>query len=122
MGLSEHEQQLLDDMERRLYQSESDVMQTGSGAPRRVNLRSVVLGIVLGIVGVGVMIVGVAASQLWVGLIGFAMMLGGAVLAFTRSEVVEPDGEGQTKGGQRAARESFSDRMERRWDDRMDGR
>ena len=119
MGLSEREQQLLDDMERQLYQSEADVMQAGSGQRRRLNLRSVVLGLLVGIVGVGVMIGGVAAQQLWLGLIGFALMLGGAVLAFTRREDELDDFE---EGGRSAAsRESFSERMERRWDQRMEG-
>ncbi|CAG7596975.1 DUF3040 domain-containing protein [Leucobacter soli] len=123
MGLSEREQQLLDDMERRLYQSEADVMQAGSGTPRRLNLRSLVLGILLGLVGVGVMIGGVAAQQLWLGLIGFAVMLGGAVLAFSKREdpLATESGAESADGGGRP-RESFSDRMERRWDERMDGR
>lgn len=124
MGLSEREQQLLDEMERRLYQSEADVMQAGSGSVRRLNLRSVVLGILLGVVGVGVLIGGVAAQQLWLGLIGFATMLGGAVLAFTRSEDDEPVAAGTQPKRRAADRESFSERMERRWDQRMeeDGR
>jgi len=122
MGLSEREQQLLDDMERRLYQSEADVVQSRPGGPRRVNLRSLVLGILLGLVGVAVMIVGVAAQQLWLGLIGFAVMLGGAALAFMRGDSAGEDpahAEGQ--GGREAARESFSERLGRRWDQRMDG-
>lgn len=118
MGLSEREQQLLDDMERRLYQSEADVMQTASGEKRRLNLRSVVLGILLGIVGVAVLILGVATQQLWLGLIGFAAMLGGAVLASTRGKA-EP-GEILTERRARS-QESFGDRMSRRWDERLDG-
>lgn len=124
MGLSEREQQLLDDMERRLYQSEADVMKAGSATPRRLNLRSLVLGILVGLVGIGVMIGGVAAQQLWLGLIGFAAMLGGTVLAFMRGE---EDASAGAVGDQTAkppaakSGESFSDRMERRWDQRMEG-
>ncbi|MBN9613269.1 MAG: DUF3040 domain-containing protein [Actinobacteria bacterium] len=119
MGLSEREQQLLYDMERRLYQSEADVMQAGSGQRRRLNLRSVVLGLLVGVVGIGVMIGGVAAQQLWLGLIGFALMLGGAVLAFTRRE--EDLGDFDESGQSASAHESFSERMERRGDQRMEG-
>ncbi|XPP25423.1 MAG: DUF3040 domain-containing protein [Leucobacter sp.] len=118
MGLSEREQQLLDDMERRLYQSEADVMQTASGAKRRPNLRAVVLGILLGLLGVGVLIAGVAAQQLWLGLIGFAAMLGGAVLASTKGKV--ESGEIPTEARARQ-QESFGDRMNRRWNERLDG-
>lgn len=123
MGLSEREQQLLDEMERGLYQSEADVVQARTGSPRRLSLRSLVLGILLGLVGVGVLIGGVASQQLWLGLIGFALMLGGAVLAFSRTE--SDDGAfGASDDPQKrrsADRESLSERMERRWDERMEG-
>ncbi|MBL5975153.1 MAG: DUF3040 domain-containing protein [Candidatus Leucobacter sulfamidivorax] len=125
MGLSEREQQLLDEMERRLYQSEADVMQTPSGSRKRLNLRSVVLGIVLGVVGLGVLIGGVAAQQLWLGLIGFAIMLGGALLAFTRRGGDAVDAGAASSRGDRGRgthpQESFGDRMSRRWDERMEG-
>ncbi|MCB1273712.1 MAG: DUF3040 domain-containing protein [Leucobacter sp.] len=123
MGLSEREQQLLDDMERRLYQSEADVMQAGSATPKSFNMRSLALGILLALIGIGVMVGGVAAQQLWLGLIGFAAMLGGVVLAFRRSE--DPADPGATAGKTKTARSksgaSFSDRMEERWNQRMEG-
>lgn len=121
MALTEREQQLLDDMERRLYQSEADVMHTPEASGRRVNLRSLVLGILGVLIGVGVLVGGVAAQQLWLGLIGFAVMLGGTVLAFTRSEAQPQAGPAKRESGNRVARESFSDRMNRRWDERMEG-
>lgn len=124
MGLSEREQQLLDDMERRLYQSEADVMQARPASARRLNLRSLVLGILLGIAGIGVLVGGVAAQQLWLGLIGFALMLGAAFLAFSRSEADDLVAEADAPKRRASDRESLSDRMERRWDQRMeeDGR
>lgn len=127
MALSEHEQRLLDEMERSFYQSEADVMQTVPGARRRVNYRSLVLGIIVAIVGIGVLVGGVAAQQLWLGLIGFAVMLGGVMLMFARGSDVDPGVEailGDADGGsgaRSATRESFSERMERRWDERMEG-
>lgn len=128
MALSEHEQRLLDEMERVFYQSEADVMQTPRASRRRVNYRSLVLGIIVVLVGVGVLIGGVAAQQLWLGLIGFAVMLGGVMLMFARgsepSLESELSGESKRSGGgaqQRVAGESFSERMERRWDERMGG-
>lgn len=122
MGLSEHEQQLLDDMERRLYQSEADVMHApAAGSARRLNLRSLVLGIVVMLIGVGAMIGGVAAQQLWLGLLGFAAMLGGAVLAFARSEGASSSDGGASGSAQQRDAESLGDRLGRRWDQRMDG-
>lgn len=119
MGLSEREQQLLDEMERSFYRSEADVVQTSAGAPRRFNMRSLVLGILLLIAGVGLLIAGVAIQQLWLGLIGFAAMVGGVVLSFAKSDTAESGPV--PPGGAAAPRESLADRMERRWDQRMDG-
>ena len=48
MGLSEHEQRLLDEMERNLYKHEADIVDT-SGGPRTVDYTKVAFG-VLGIV------------------------------------------------------------------------
>lgn len=123
MALSEHEQRLLDEMERGFYQSEADVMQTGSVRRRRVSYRSLVLGIVVVLVGIGVLIGGVAAQLLWLGLIGFAVMVGGVTLMMSKgSESVTVEdvlSGGSTSRG--ASRESLSERAERRWDERMEG-
>lgn len=122
MALSEHEQRLLDEMERGFYRSEADVLQTASTTQRRVNYRSLVLGIIVAIVGIGVLIGGVAAQLLWLGLIGFAIMLGGVMLMLARGKETEsfPDQEPPSSSS-RGSRESFSERMERRWDERMEG-
>lgn len=123
MALSEREQRLLDEMERGFYQSEADVVQTGAAGRRTVNYRSLVLGVVVLLVGIGVLIGGVMAQQLWLGLIGFAAMLGGVLLMLARgssaTDASQQDSAGSSK--KKAARESFSERMERRWDERMEG-
>lgn len=121
MALSEHEQRLLDEMERRLYQSEADLLPAGTGVRRRLNYRSLVLGILLALVGVGVMVGGVAAQQLWLGLIGFAAMLGGVLLMFSKGSEVDTVAEQDSGRQSKAQKESFSERMERRWDERMEG-
>ncbi len=121
MALSEREQQLLDDMERRLYQSEADVMQTAH-ASSRLNLRSLVLGILVVLAGIGALIAGAAFQMFWLGLVGFAIMLAGSLLAFSKREGdldASTGGSGTTKA--RESRESLSDRMNRRWEERMDG-
>lgn len=121
MALSEHEQRLLDEMERGFYRSEADVMQTASGHRNRTNYKSLVLGIIVCIAGIAVLIGGVAAQQLWLGLIGFAVMLGGVLLVFARGSEEQLAPEGVASPKQREARESLSERMERRWDERMEG-
>lgn len=121
MALSEREQQLLDDMERRLYQSEADVMQTAH-ASTRLNLRSLVLGILVLLAGIGALIAGAGLQMFWLGLVGFAIMLAGALLAFSKRErdLDAPTG-GSGAAKTRESRESLSDRMNRRWEERMDG-
>lgn len=120
MALSEHEQRLLDEMERGFYRSEADVLQTASTSQRRVNYRSLVLGIIVAVLGIGVLIGGVAAQLLWLGLVGFAIMLGGVMLMLARGSETEVPAE-QEQSSPKASRESFSERMERRWDERMEG-
>lgn len=121
MALSEHEQRLLDEMERGFYQSEADVMEARVQR-RRVNYRSLVLGIIVGLVGIGVLIGGVAAQQLWLGLIGFAAMVGAVLLMLQREgDGSEAPAEGSRPSKARSGRKTLSERMEQRWDDRMDG-
>lgn len=121
MALSEHEQRLLDEMERGFYRSEADVLQTASTSQHRVNYRSLVLGIIVAVVGIGVLIGGVAAQLLWLGLIGFAIMLGGVMLMLSRSAEAEVSTDDLPPSRAKESRESFSERMERRWDERMGG-
>lgn len=121
MALSEREQQLLEEMERHLYQSEADVVQPS--ARRTVNYRSLVLGIIVALVGIGALIGGVAAQQPWLGVVGFIVMLGGVLLAFGRGGSTEASEGAERPGGrsERVAKESLSERMSKRWDQRMDG-
>ncbi|NLA66062.1 MAG: DUF3040 domain-containing protein [Leucobacter sp.] len=123
MGLSEREQQLLDDMERRFYQSEADVMQT-SASHAKLNLRSLVLGTLVVVVGLGLLIASVSLQQWWLGLVAFVVMVGGTLMAFSKRESIDGSaarGSSGASASQASARESFSDRMNRRWEERMDG-
>ncbi|MBC9944848.1 DUF3040 domain-containing protein [Leucobacter sp. cx-328] len=126
MALSEHEQRLLDEMERRFYQSEADVLPTTGASRPALSYRMIVLGTLLTLLGIGVMVAGVAGQMLWLGLVGFAAMVGGVVLFFTRREN-DPEAvvSGKARAGAApkaaAAKETLSDRMERRWNERMEG-
>lgn len=126
MALSEHEQRLLDEMERRFYQSEADVLPTSGASRPALSYRMIVLGTLIALAGVGVMVAGVAAQLLWLGLIGFAAMVAGVVLFFTRREkeigvTDESSARSSAAPKSAAAKESLSDRMERRWNERMEG-
>lgn len=116
MPLSEQEQRLLEEMERSLYSSEGDDVTT-VGRRGRPNYTAIVLGVIAGIVGVVLLIVGVSIRQPIVGVLGFAVMFGGALFAIApprRFTVAVPDaGGGRRRGG-------FMDSLNERWDRRAD--
>lgn len=90
MPLSEHEQRLLEQIERALYAEDPKFASTvRGGRMRRPTKRRRVQGIALFAVGLVMLVLGVALPMLWLGnfpvlsVIGFLVMLGGAVLAVT---------------------------------------
>lgn len=111
MPLSEHEQRLLDEMERNLYGGSSDVHSAQrSGRP---NYRFVALGTITAVVGLVILIVAVMTQLILVGLAGFVVMFGGVLWA---SRV---DRHASRESGEKAARSRwprFMERLERRWD------
>jgi hypothetical protein len=127
--LSEHEQRLLEQMERALYAEDPKFATSmrsargGTGDRRRI-----AIGVVALLVGLGLLIAGVAAKLVIVGVLGFLAMLGGLWLAISslRSGPAQPAAAGS--GGSDAptdirskrsrpkrSGESLSDRMEERW-------
>lgn len=117
VALSEREQRLLEEMERGLYASEADSMKTTRSSGGAPSYRAVVIGSLIGLAGVGILIGGVAGGYIWLGLIGFVGMLGGTLFIFdprNRTNVEDP-APGSKKQG------TFSERMETRWEERMDG-
>lgn len=120
MALSERERKLLEEMERGLYASEADSLPTTGGSRSTPSYRAIVIGVLLVLAGVGILIGGVATGYIWLGLIGFLAMLGGVLYMFSPKNRVEGDRE-SAESGNPTAPESFTDRFERRWGERMDG-
>jgi Protein of unknown function (DUF3040) len=118
--LSEHEQRLLEQIERALYAEDPKFASTVRGGRlRKPTRRRRLQGVALFVVGLVLLVVGVAVPQLWlassfpvVSVVGFLMMLGGAVLAVTSvgagSEPVEAKGTEPDKN-------RFTGRMEERF-------
>ncbi|MEN9621310.1 MAG: hypothetical protein RL499_1503, partial [Actinomycetota bacterium] len=77
MPLSEHEQRLLEEMERNLYQNDADFVATVSGRRGKPNYRLIVIGALLAVAGVAALVAGVIVRQPIVGVVGFGLMLGG---------------------------------------------
>jgi hypothetical protein len=125
MPLSEHEQRLLDQLERQLYADDPKLASTlRGGAKGGPNRRRVLLGLFAVVAGMG-MLVGGAAAKYWpLGVLGFVVMLAGGWLASTgwQSKSARSTASPSQPGTPKAkSRPGFMDRIEERWDKRRDG-
>ena len=134
MPLSEHEQQLLEQMEQALYAEDPKFASQMQGAGARAAARRrLVIGGVGVAAGLALVLVGVNTTM-WIGAVGFALMVAAVAFALTpprrkgRLGTVQPDGSvrhaaTQAKPSSRArpkASGSFMHRLEERWDRRRD--
>jgi hypothetical protein len=86
--LSEHEQHLLEQMEQALYAEDPKFASQMQGSAARARLRR---GIAIGaggiIIGLGLVVLGVATESILWGAIGFALMVGGVAYAISPPKV-----------------------------------
>ncbi|EHR62184.1 DUF3040 domain-containing protein [Saccharomonospora cyanea] len=136
MPLSEHEQRLLDQIERELYAEDPKFASAVRGTKlRRPTRRRRLQGAALFVVGVAMLVLGVAgqASFLriaeipWLSVLGFLVMFGGVLMAVTAlgASAEADDSERQRGGGGRSgssAKSSFTQRMEDRFRRRFEDR
>lgn len=122
MPLSEHEQRLLEEMERNLYQNDADFVATVSGRRGKPNYRMIVIGALLAVAGVGALVAGVIVRQPLIGVAGFALMLGGVLLVITPSRGDASTDAPSATGRARAPRSSWMSTMTDRWERRQDER
>lgn len=131
MPLSEHEQRLLDEMERNLYGRDADVVSAPEGRTHRTNYRAIVVGLVLAVLGLGSLVAGVITHTMLVGIGGFVLMFVGVLVTTRPGEPVDPLAElglGSQAGSRAKTAKSskprltFMQRMERQWDERADPR
>lgn len=126
MPLSDHEQRLLDEMEKQLHQDPqfASSMRRAETAGR-YSSRNIALGLVVAVAGLAVVLVGIAMSQvpvvgIVVGIVGFVAMCGGVYLALARrsaSSAASTDG-----GGERPRQQSsYMAKLEQQWDQRHRG-
>lgn len=123
MPLSEHEQRLLEQMERALYAEDPRFAATIRDTAQRAGTRrSAGIGILIAAVGVAVMITGLLSAKPWLGVIGFIALLGGTYIAIrgvTSTEAVaETDGGAAPKNPRRKSGflRGAEERFERRRD------
>ncbi|MET9291739.1 DUF3040 domain-containing protein [Streptomyces sp. NPDC003077] len=136
MPLSEHEQRMLEQMERALYAEDPKFATALEGSGLRTYTRRRVYQALAGfLVGIALLMAGMVAQQIWVSVVGFLVMLGCAVLAVTGWRKAPKPGEQATGGGRQGGprgpggaatrrqtrqRRSMMDRIENRWQRRRD--
>ena len=128
MPLSEHEQRLLEEMERGLYNNDADFVATVSSRSGRPNYRRIALGALIALAGIVAIVTGIMIKQPLVGMLGFIVILGGALLALSSprsggpaSFSGSPETPPSSASGKTRAGGGFMDRMNERWDRRQDG-
>jgi hypothetical protein len=131
MPLSEHEQRLLEQMERALY-AEDPKFATSMRNPSTVSgdRRRIAVGVLAFLVGIGLLLGGVATQLVVMGVVGFLAMLGGlwlVVSAFRpRANAAAPTAGNPgapanaprnigTARSKRRSSGSLAERMEERW-------
>ena len=135
MPLSEHEQQLLEQMEQALYAEDPKFASQMQGAGARAAARRrMVIGGVGVVLGLALVLIGVNTTM-WVGAGGFAVMVASVLYALTPPRrgraalgAVQPDGSVRAAGGRPAGPKppksrghaSFMQRLEHRWDRRRE--
>lgn len=131
MPLSEHEQQLLEQMEQALYAEDPKFASQMQGSGARASARRrMAIGVVGVVAGLALVLVGVNTTM-WIGAIGFAVMVGAVAFALTPPRrkaalgTVQPDGsvrrpQQPTKSKTTRSGGSFMHRIEERWDRRRD--
>lgn len=124
MPLSEQEQRLLEEMERSLYHNDADYVAGAGGRRGKPTYSRIGLGILLGVVGVAVLITGVGVQLPVIGVVGFAMMFVGVLLALTPARngagrpVDEPSRTDSAKPGGGSFLPNTGDRFDNRSDER----
>jgi hypothetical protein len=132
LPLSEHEQRLLEQMERALYAEDPKFASVLRGSDLRGRYRRrAFLGIVGVVVGLALLPIGVAGKIVPLSILGFLVMLGSAILAVTSwrrapapgdttAAPAPPRGRGRGKAP-KPPKVKFMDRLDERWRRRREG-
>lgn len=138
MPLSDNEQKMLEQMERALYAEDPRfASQMKGGRMSTASKRRITVGVCAAVIGLSLVVAGVAAELIVLGVVGFVVMVAGVAWAATptgKKAGLSSVGTDGTPGRPRAARrgkgrkrsgssgsgsgESFTSRMEERWEKR----
>jgi hypothetical protein len=130
--LSEHEERLLDQIERALEAEDPKFAHAVRTSDPRVHYKRRVVKAGLGfLIGVALLLAGVISKYIWIGVAGFLVMLATAMWALTswrringavakRAPSARP-ARRRRKGRSRATGHGFMERLEERWRRRQEG-
>jgi len=117
MPLSEHEQKLLEQLEKQLHEDDPKFANTmGSDPIRSWSTRHVIIGVLGAIAGILLLLVGVSLQAIPIGVLGFVVMGAGVYFATLRGAAFGKSGKG--KPGKSKPKSSFMSSLEERWDER----
>jgi hypothetical protein len=128
--LSEHEQRLFDEIEKSLADDPKFASAVRANDPRHHARRRLILAGIVLLVGIGVLVLGVAKQNTLIGVAGFVIMLGAALLGLQSQRKVGRGphlrvvgGNARAAGARRPRRHggSIVDRLEERWRRRPEG-
>lgn len=132
MPLSDHEQRMLEQMERALYAEDPKFATTLEGSELRTYTRKRVYQAIAGfLLGIALLMVGLPVKQWWLSVVGFLVMLSCAAIGVTAWRKSPPPGEATSapdrgsfrRGGRpQRPRRSMMSRIEERWQRRRDER
>ena len=109
MPLSEHEQRMLDQIEKALYAEDPKFAQSVRARDPRVHYRRRIVQAAIGfLIGVGLLLAGVFTKYIWMGVAGFLVMLTCAMWALTswrHMSGVTPPGAGAADASDLAGRQ-----------------
>lgn len=119
MPLSEHEQRLLEQMEKALYAEDPKFATSLKSTPgARAARGRAALGVLVLLAGMGLLLGGVATTVALLGVAGFVVMLAGGIVIYSafRVRAPEPENSAAPASAPRPPKSSgFMDRMEDRW-------
>ncbi len=124
MPLSDHEQRLLEQMERALYAEDpkfADSLRKTRGAS--MDRKRLVLGLGGAVAGLAILLAGVATSLPLVGVLGFLATVAGAFIAYNAFTAKSENSGAATEGSasptaaprKASSSDGFMDRLEDRW-------
>jgi Protein of unknown function (DUF3040) len=123
--LSDHEQRMLDQIEKALYAEDPKFANSVRARDPRVHYRRRMIQAAVGfLLGVGLLLAGVVTKYIWMGVAGFLVMLTCSMWALTSWRHMNGTlpGRGQVaatapprRRGSRVAGQSFMERLEERW-------